>query len=110
VRRIFDKMRWISQKIHPKGAPPDSPTDPSKRHDADMPGFAELRAPPTKVEVSYTKLSAGVRVALKTRDLTLLTAIHRWFGVQLSEHGADAKASEIEAYFDITLSKSPNNL
>jgi len=24
--------------------------------------------------------------------LSILTAIHRWFGAQLSEHGADAKA------------------
>jgi hypothetical protein len=25
-------------------------------------------------------------------DLRLLTALHRWFGAQLSEHGADARA------------------
>lgn len=28
----------------------------------------------------------------ETRDLRLLTAIHRWFGAQLSEHGSDVRA------------------
>lgn len=30
--------------------------------------------------------------AFSTQDRHLLTAIHRWFGAQLSEHGADARA------------------
>jgi hypothetical protein len=42
--------------------------------------------------VTYSELRDGAEIAFKTADPRLLTAIHRWFGAQLSEHGADAKA------------------
>lgn len=67
-------------------------TDPASLHGADMPGLAELRANPSAVEVSYSELPAGARISFETHELRLLTAIHRWFGAQLSEHGADARA------------------
>ena len=57
-----------------------------------MPGLAELSANPAKVKVTYAELSAGAQLTFKTEELSLLTAIHRRFGAQLSEHGADAKA------------------
>ncbi len=66
--------------------------DPAKLHGADMPGLAELRANPSKVRVSYAELPAGAQITFETEDLGMLTAIHRWFGAQLSEHGADARA------------------
>jgi hypothetical protein len=66
-------------------------TDPTKLHGADMPGLAELRANPSKVKVSYSELPAGAQITFETQDLSMLTAIHRWFGAQLSEHGADAR-------------------
>lgn len=66
--------------------------DPAKLHGADMPGLAELQANPSAVEVSYETLPAGARISFKTENLQMLTAIHRWFGAQLSEHGADARA------------------
>lgn len=65
---------------------------PAKLHGGDMPGLAELQASSSLVEVSYSELPAGAQLSFKTHDLRLLTAIHRWFGAQLSEHGADAKA------------------
>jgi hypothetical protein len=40
----------------------------------------------------YSDLPDGAEITFKTTDPQLLTAIHRWFGAQLSEHGADAKA------------------
>ena len=67
-------------------------SDPAGLHGADMPGLAELQASPAAVAVSYAELPAGARIRFETDDLRLLTAIHRWFGAQLSEHGADAKA------------------
>ncbi len=45
-----------------------------------------------RVEVSYATLPAGAEITFETTDLHLLTALHRWFGAQLSEHGADARA------------------
>ena len=67
-------------------------SDPAGLHGADMPGLAELQANPAAVEVTYSELPAGARIRFETDDLRLLTAIHRWFGAQLSEHGADARA------------------
>lgn len=67
-------------------------SDPAKLHGADMPGLAELRANPSRVKVSYSDLPAGAQLTFETKDLSILTAIHRWFGAQLSEHGADARA------------------
>lgn len=67
-------------------------SDPTQLHGVDMPGVAELRANPSEVKVSYSELPEGAQIIFETKDLSMLTAIHRWFGAQLSEHGADAKA------------------
>jgi hypothetical protein len=67
-------------------------SDPAKLHGADMPGLKELQAGATRIKVSYAALPSGGEITFKTTDLHLLTALHRWFGAQLSEHGADARA------------------
>ncbi len=59
-------------------------------HGAKMPGLKVLQAGAAQIKVSYSPLPTGAEIAFETRDLHLLTAIHRWFGAQLSEHGADA--------------------
>ena len=66
--------------------------DPARLHGAGMPGLAELSANPSKVNVSYAEVPAGAKIIFETKDLSMLTAIHRWFGAQLSEHGSDARA------------------
>ena len=66
--------------------------DPSALHGAAMPGIAELQAQHAKIAVSYSALPLGAEIIFRTADLHLVTAIHRWFGAQLSEHGADARA------------------
>ena len=67
-------------------------SDPATLHGADMPGLHDLRAGASAIKVSYAALSAGAEIRFETTDLHLITAIHRWFGAQLSEHGADARA------------------
>jgi hypothetical protein len=67
-------------------------SDPAKLHGADMPGLKELEKGASRIKVSYAALPNGAEITFETTDLHLLTAIHRWFGAQLSEHGADAKA------------------
>jgi len=67
-------------------------SDPAKLHGAQMPGLKELQAGASDIKISYTTLPNGAELTFETTDLHLLTAIHRWFGAQLSEHGADAKA------------------
>jgi hypothetical protein len=67
-------------------------SDPATLHGVTMPGLNELQLGAQRVKVSYSDLPDGAEITFKTTDLHLLTAIHRWFGAQLSEHGADAKA------------------
>ena len=67
-------------------------SDPARLHGADMPGLKELQEGASHVKVSYAPLPNGAEITFETVDLHLLTAVHRWFGAQLSEHGAGAKA------------------
>ncbi|MGB5147524.1 MAG: hypothetical protein WBN86_10410, partial [Porticoccaceae bacterium] len=63
-----------------------------KLHGANMPGLKELQEGSSRVKVGYSSLPNGAEITFETEDLHLLTAVHRWFGAQLSEHGADAQA------------------
>jgi hypothetical protein len=66
--------------------------DPASLHGATMPGLREVVAGAAMIKVTYTALPAGAEITFETSDIHILTAIHRWFGAQLSEHGADARA------------------
>ena len=65
-------------------------SDPAALHGQDMPGIKELAEGAAHVTVTYAPLPAGAELTFTTKDLHLLTAIHQWFGAQLSEHGTDA--------------------
>jgi hypothetical protein len=65
--------------------------DPMSLHGAAMPGVSELASHHADITVSYSELPLGAALSFTTRDQHLVTAIHRWFGAQLSEHGADAR-------------------
>jgi len=65
-------------------------SDPISLHSETMPGLKELQNEAELISVRYSALSNGAEITFETADLHLLTAIHRWFGAQLSEHGADA--------------------
>ena len=67
-------------------------SDPAKLHGAEMPGLKDLEAGASRIKVSYEAVPSGAEIRFETTDLHLLTALHRWFGAQLSEHGADARA------------------
>ena len=67
-------------------------TDPAHLHGNTMPGLQELRSGAKRIRISYRALPTGAEIRFKTNDIRLITAIHRWFGAQLSEHGADAQA------------------
>jgi len=66
-------------------------SDPEMLHGSGMPGLKELEAGASRIKVSYAVLPLGAEITFETNDLHLITAIHRWFGAQLSEHGADAR-------------------
>jgi hypothetical protein len=65
-------------------------SDPRSLHGEAMPGLRELSAAGERLEVEYRDLPAGGRIVYTSSDPDLITAIHRWFGAQLSDHGADA--------------------
>ena len=67
-------------------------SDPASLHGKTLPGLSELESHHAAIGVAYSELPLGAAVTFKTRDRHLVTEIHRWFGAQLSEHGADAKA------------------
>jgi hypothetical protein len=67
-------------------------TDPAALHGARMPGLGDLARGARRIRVSYAELPDGARIVFRTSDARLVTEIHRWFGAQLSEHGADARA------------------
>lgn len=67
-------------------------SDPATLHGATMPGLKEIQLGAQHVKVSFADLPDGAEITFETNDLHLLTALHRWFGAQLSEHGADARA------------------
>ena len=89
-----DQIRLIQQHLRHEAEAfqlGDS-TDPVSLHGATMPGVSELKSHHVEIAVSYSALPAGAARTFETLDPHLVTAIHRWFGAQLSEHGADAKA------------------
>ena len=64
----------------------------SLAHGDDMPGLRELRAGAGAIRITYAELPGGAEIRFSTAQPKLVTAVHRWFGAQLSEHGADARA------------------
>jgi hypothetical protein len=67
-------------------------SDPMSLHGAAMPGVSDLAAHHRDISISFSKLPRGAAITFEAQDRHLVTAIHRWFGAQLSEHGADARA------------------
>ena len=65
-------------------------SDPSSMHGAQVPGLKELAAGAATIKIEYSALPNRAQITFETQDIHLITAIHRWFGAQLSDHGADA--------------------
>lgn len=64
--------------------------DPATLHGADMPGLSQLQAGAARISVSYDPLPGGAQLMYTTSDPQPITALHQWFGAQLSDHGQDA--------------------
>lgn len=92
-RSLADQVVLIQHHLREEAARFEhGDSDPAKLHGVSMPGLNELQLGAQRVTVSYSDLPDGAEITFKTTDPHLLTAIHRWFGAQLSEHGADAQA------------------
>lgn len=65
---------------------------PTHIHGAEMPGLTELQnAAESEIGIHYRDLPDGGEVRYSTSNPSLVTALHRWFNAQLTDHGADAK-------------------
>jgi hypothetical protein len=65
-------------------------SDPTSLHGSDIPGVGDLTQGAARITVEYAELPDGAQITFTTGDLQLLTALHRWFGAQLSDHSSDA--------------------
>lgn len=66
-------------------------SSPAEIHGAEMPGLAELKKAKPGEMVRYQDVPQGGTIRYATKNASLVTAIHRWFDAQLSDHGADAR-------------------
>jgi hypothetical protein len=91
-KRQADQVALIQQHLRKEAArfQRGDYSDPAMLHGASMPGLKKLQAGAKQISVKYSDLPEGGEITFETSDRHLLTAIHRWFGAQLSEHGADA--------------------
>ena len=65
-------------------------SDPAAIHGHDMPGLAELAHAGDRLEVGYKNLPAGASLSFKSRDASVIAAVHGWFAAQRSDHAAHA--------------------
>ncbi len=65
-------------------------SDPTSLHGNDVPGLKDLSVSVSRIKVESTPLPNGAQITFTTDDRRLITAIHQWFGAQLSDHGQDA--------------------
>lgn len=64
---------------------------PSHIHGQEMPGLAALQtAKPGQISIEYKDIKGGGQLTYKTEDILLVSALHKWFDAQLSDHGKDA--------------------
>ncbi len=64
--------------------------DPAYIHGKNMPGLVSLSAGANRISVRYSELSDGATITFRTSDASLISALHRWFSAQISDHGHDA--------------------
>jgi hypothetical protein len=67
-------------------------SDPINLHGTNMPGITEISKGAANIRVEYSEILNGAQIEFIADDIHLVTAIHRWFGAQLSDHGSDATA------------------
>lgn len=68
--------------------------DPAMIHGDDMPGLHALVTGHDRLEITYREIERGAEIRYGSDDPALVTAIHEWFGAQLSDHGEHATAHD----------------
>ena len=62
--------------------------DPMAIHGHTMPGVAELRQGFRQIQVRFDAIPGGATLRYITDDPIMLTALHRWFAAQRTDHGS----------------------
>ena len=65
-------------------------SDPTRIHGEDMPGVAELSALYRAVTVGYQERPDGAELSFASDDPAAVSAIHRWFDAQTTDHSGHA--------------------
>ncbi|MGZ8137249.1 MAG: aspartate carbamoyltransferase [Methylococcaceae bacterium] len=73
---------------------------PQRIHGNDMPGVKELSATADRVQFNYQDLPNGGQIDYVTDAPELITAIHRYFDAQLSDHARHAMPGNHEQHHD----------
>ena len=64
---------------------------PTHIHGQTMPGLAELKAAKLgQIVIVYRDIKDGGELTYETTSMELVSALHKWFDAQLSDHGKDA--------------------
>ena len=64
---------------------------PTHIHGQAMLGLAELKAAqPGQIAIEFRDIKDGAELTYTTTDAKMVTALHKWFDAQLSDHGKDA--------------------
>ena len=64
--------------------------DPAALHGARMPGLSTLRRSSRQLDVRYSDIPGGGRIAYVSRDPQTIGALHQWFAAQVGDHGSRA--------------------
>ena len=92
VRSVRGHLRAVAQFEHGDCSAPERIDGKS------MPKLKALRNPPPgAVAVRYADVPGGGLLIYSSRDHKLISALHRWFDAQLSDHGADARARHVHS-------------
>ena len=68
---------------------------PAYIHGQKMPGLDELQAAqPGAIAIEYKNISGGGQLTYTTNETPLISALHRWFDAQVTDHGKDAVAGQ----------------
>ena len=93
VRLVREHLRAVGAQFERRDF-----SAPEQIHGRSMAGLEALRrAPQGAVAVRYADLPDGAMLVYSSRDPKLVSALHRWFDAQVSDHGADAEAGPAHA-------------
>jgi hypothetical protein len=87
-----DQVRLIRAHLKTEAAAfaLDDYSSPALVHGKTMPGLRELASARGQVRAHYEPIRNGARIRFVAREPALVRALHRWFGAQVTDHGAHA--------------------